>query len=175
MKSKSLNAIFIILISTFCSSCNSVGPNSDKIVGEWVEHHSNYSERADYGLVSVPGFKISWETIWDLEKGGTGKVISKQITVWDDKKMPSTSRTIEYPIKWETKNDGKEDFLIMKYGTGKITDIQAEDKLKEEQNGADIMKIFNGLTDTTYFKVQPDKKIEWHVKNSTKEFEMAKR
>lgn len=159
---KSIVAFLLIMTAIFCLSCNSVGPNSDKLVGQWVRLYTYYSKGENYGLFQTSGYRMSWETTLVLQKGGEGKCIDKTITVWDDNSISNTSHTIEYPIKWETKNDGQEDYLITKLGTGKIIDIQGGDKLKQEQDAALIMKGATGRSDSVYFSINSDKTIKWH-------------
>lgn len=167
--------ITMIIISSCNFLGNSVGPHSNELIGEWIKHSSSYTRGTNYGLVSSSGFTNSWEYTWALEKGGEGKVISKTITVWDDNSIGNTSFTIEHPIKWETKSNGEENYLIMKHGAGSITDIQSSDKLREEQSAQTTLRIMNGRTDTIYFKINLDETITWRNKNSTEGYKMAKR
>jgi hypothetical protein len=172
-------AAFTTMTMITLSSCNflgnSVGPHSDELIGEWVRQYSSHIPGEDLGLgVRRSGFTSSTEVRLILEKGGQGKVLNKSITVFESNDVGDHSNTVEFPIKWETQNNGQEDFLIIKYGAGKIADMQAENKLKEEQNAAITINAYSGMSDTTYFSIQEDKTIKWHIPNSTEEYRITK-
>lgn len=173
---KNFIVILISLSSTFYYSCNSVGPKSNKLIGEWVHQYSFYTKGQNFASMQTSGFTMSYETVTVLEKGGHGKVIDKLITVWDDNtRMQNTSRTIEYSIKWETKNSDQKYYLVRQYSAGKVTDIKSDNRLKEEQDAINVMNMYNGKSDTLYFSIQDDNSVMWHLKNSSEEYKMTQR
>jgi hypothetical protein len=146
------NFFSLISFLIIFSSCNKLGPQSDKLIGKWT-------------LLDLYSTIKTIKTI-NLEKSGGGTLLIKKRKFYGLKII--YSYTIKYSINWHTRTNGDENFLIIKYKEGKIT----KDSSENEQDITKEIHNHIGKSDTTFFAVEKDGSLICHLPNDNKMFKI---
>jgi hypothetical protein len=157
--------VLTILISLSLISCND--SKSKKILGNWGYHYSKRIGGEYVGTVRIPKKTFSFDDTYTFENSGTGKYTYKSIMTSDDDANKNESYVIEYQMEWTSKNNGEEDFLIIKKNFGKIIDIIGNNKLKIEQDATELLR--SETIDTLYYKLKNNNTMLVHSPNSKAE------
>lgn len=160
-------SVILLLLSFLlsCSSNSSVVDYSDKLIGDWVQSKTT----------SGDGYELKTDFVLNLKKSGEGSKSIKMMTSFTMFKELNNSYTLNLPVKWVAGYNGKEDFLILKYGSGIISDIVAADKKEVEKNANITKGIYSGISDTLFFTINKDESFRFHLANSDAAYKMSKR